>query len=117
MPNYTIDLKGEYLGRAASKIAYLLQGKDSSSYEHRKVGDNTVVIKNAHLVKISGRKAKQKMYYRHSGKLGNLKKIKYGDAFRKNPEWVVRHAVNGMLPKNRLQAKRMRLLIFEKKNE
>jgi large subunit ribosomal protein L13 len=116
MSDHIVDVKNEYLGRAASKIAYLLQGKDTAEYEHMKVGKNRVIVKNAKLIKISGRKANQKVYYRHSGRPGNLKKINYKDAFTKNPEWVIRHAVRGMLPKNKLQAKRMKMLTFEKED-
>ena len=114
MAKHVIDAKNVPLGRVATKAAVLLQGKDSPAYEPRKAGENEVVIKNAHLVKITGRKADEKVYYRHSGQPGNLKKISYKDALRKNPEWVVRHAVRGMLPKNRLQKERLKKLIFEK---
>lgn len=108
-----IDLKDQNLGRAASKIAHMLQGKDDPSYQKNKVIDGEVIIKNAHLIKVSGRKEEQKKYYRHSGRPGHLKTITYKAAFARSPEWVVRNAVKGMLPKNRLQSERMKLLKFE----
>ena len=112
MKEHIIDAKGEPLGRVAAKAARLLQAKDSTSYAPNKVGDK-VVIHNASLVKITGKKAEQKIYYRHMGKPGNLRKTIYKDAFAKNPEWVVRHAISGMLPKNRLRAPRLKMLTFK----
>lgn len=113
MEEITVDAKDKPLGRVASKIAELLQGKRSAHYAPHKLGGVRVVVKNAHLVRVSGEKAKQKVYYRHSGKPGNLKKVTYQDAFARSPEWVIRHAVSGMLPKNRLRARRMKMLRFE----
>lgn len=113
MREYTVDAKDQPLGRVATRVAYLLQGKEKPDYAPHKEGGVGVVVKNAHLVKVSGRKAEQKVYYRHSGKPGNLKKISYRGAFEKSPEWVIRHAVSGMLPKNRLRSRRMRMLRFE----
>ena len=112
MKEHVIDAKGETLGRVATKAASLLQAKDSPSYAPNKVG-NKVVIQNASLVKVTGKKAEQKIYYRHMGRPGHLKKTKYKDAFAKNPEWVVRHAISGMLPKNRLRAQRLKMLTFK----
>jgi len=112
MKEHIIDAKGETLGRIAAKTASLLQAKDSVSYAPNKTG-NRVVILNADKVKITGRKADQKVYYRHMGKPGNLKKTTYKNAFAKSPEWVVRHAVSGMLPKNRLRDERLKMLLFK----
>jgi len=112
MEERTIDAKGETLGRLAVRVAKSLQAKDSASYAPNKVG-NKVVVLNADKVKISGRKADQKIYYRQSKKPGHLKKTTYRDAFGKNPEWVIRHAVSGMLPKNRLRDQRLKLLHFK----
>lgn len=108
------DAKNKTLGRLAADIAKVLQGKDNPSFLPYKLTDVKVSVKNAHLVKISGAKAEKKVYYRHSGRPGHLKTTKYRDIFDKNPEWVVRHAILGMLPKNRLRAKRIKLLTFEK---
>jgi len=111
--DYIIDAKNKRLGRLASEIAVILQGKKSASYEPRLEGSDRVIVKNVDKIVLTGRKSKQKRYYRHSGPLGHLKVKKYEDVFKKNPAWVLRHAVRLMLPKNRLQAKRMKRLIIE----
>ena len=107
------DAKNKPLGRLSSEIARVLQGKDKPSFAPNKARDVKITVKNAHLVKLSGAKALQKVYYRHSGRPGHLKTTKYQDIFAKDPKWVLRHAVLGMLPKNRLRAKRIRFLTFE----
>ena len=113
MTEHIVDAKGETLGRVAVKIAGFLQSKDSPSYAPHKLGEVKVVIKNVGLIKVTGKKADQKIYYRHSGKPGHLKKTTYKEAFAKNPEWVIRHAVSGMLPKNRLRSRRLKLMEFK----
>ncbi len=107
-----IDAKNQALGRLAVQIALKLQGKGSPSYAPNKIGGNKIVVLNVNLIKLTGRKAAQKVYYRHSGQLGHLKKMSYADVFAKRPEWVLKHAVLGMLPKNRLRAERIKLLKF-----
>ena len=114
MQEVTLDAKNKPLGRLSTEIARLLQGKDKPGFAPNKLADIRVTVKNAHLVKISGAKAQQKVYYRHTGRPGHLKTTKYKDIFAKNPEWVIRHAVMGMLPKNRLRAQRIKLLTLEK---
>lgn len=110
---YIIDAKNKRLGRLASEIAAILQGKKNPSYEPRLEGNDRVVVKNVSQMILSGRKIKQKVYYRHTGPLGHLKIKKYEDIFKKRPAWVLRHAVRLMLPKNRLAAKRLKRLIIE----
>jgi len=112
--DHIIDVKNKRLGRVATEIAGILQGKHRVDYEPKKSGDDRVIVKNAAKLGVSGRKAAQKVYYKHTGPLGHLKETKYADAFEKDPAWVLRHAVNLMLPKNKLRAKRMRRLIIEK---
>lgn len=114
MSKEIIDAKDKTLGRLASEVALTIQGKRKSSFAPHKLADISVVVKNPHLVKISGAKVNQKVYYRHSGRPGHLKTTKYREIFAKNPEWVIKHAVLGMLPKNRLRAQRIKLLTFEK---
>lgn len=109
-----IDVKGQSLGRAAAKIAIILQGKDKASYSQRKVGDARVVVKNIKLIKVTGKKPDQKIYYHHTGPLGHLKERKYRGVFERKPDFVLWHAVRGMLPKNALRAKRLKNLIIEK---
>jgi len=113
MREYVIDAEGETLGRVATKAAQVLQAKDLPSYKPNEVGDSKVIVKNADKIKVSGNKADQKIYYRHSGRPGHLKKTVYKDVFEKNPELVIRKAIYGMLPKNKLRAKRLKLLTFE----
>ncbi len=110
---YVIDATGKKLGRLSSEIAAILQGKKSPHWEPRLPGQDKVVVKNVTKMVVSGRKAKQKVYYRHTGPLGHLKKRTYQQMFEKNPAWVLRHAVRLMLPKNRLLKKRMKRLIIE----
>jgi len=108
-----IDAKKQRLGRLASQIASVLQNKGSVDYNPRLEGGNKVIVKNVSGIEISGKKAEQKIYYHHTGYIGNLKEKTYEEAFAKDPKWVLRHAVRGMLPKNRLQSKRLKNLIIE----
>jgi large subunit ribosomal protein L13 len=110
---YTIDVKNKRLGRVASEVAVILQGKQHVAYDPRLSGTDRVRIKNISGLTVSGSKYEEKMYYHHAGALGHLKEQKFADVFEKKPAWVLRHAVNSMLPKNRLRAKRMRRLIIE----
>jgi large subunit ribosomal protein L13 len=110
---YTIDAKNKRLGRLASDIAVILQGKKHASYNPKDCGDDKVIVKNIKNIVVTGKKATQKIYYKHAGKLGHLKEKKYADVFEKNPGWVLRHAVNLMLPKNKLRAKRIKRLVIE----
>ncbi|HDH31452.1 MAG TPA: 50S ribosomal protein L13 [Candidatus Wolfebacteria bacterium] len=114
MKNITIDAKNKKLGRLASKIALILQGKDSPKYEPRLEGDNQVIIKNIDKIEISGKKFKDKVYYHHTTQIGHLKKQTLQQIWEKNgPAEVLRRAVMGMLPKNKLQAKRIKKLVIE----
>ncbi len=99
---FLIDADGKKLGRLASEIARRLRGKHKAVYTpHVDTGDYIVVI-NAEKVAITGNKAKDKMYYRHSGYLGGLKEINFEDLIQTAPELVIETAVKGMLPKNPL---------------
>src|SRR4030042_4921569 len=108
MTDDTIDAKGKSLGRLASEIAVLLQGKNTASYEARKTGDNRVIINNIRLVRVTGKKAEQKIYHRYSNRPGHLKSMKYREVFARNTKQVLVSAVRGMLPRNKLLAKRIR---------
>lgn len=109
---YQIDAQGKKLGRLASEIAIILQGKKNPDYSPRVEGTDSVVVKNVQGVELTGKKTLQKMYYKHKGKLGHLKETKFENIFEKNPAWVVRHAVRLMLPKNKLSARRMKRMKF-----
>lgn len=111
--NYEINAKGKRLGRLASHIAGILQGKHSTSYEPRLEGSDRVEVTNVKELALSERKLIGKFYYRHTGPLGHLKVRSLKDVFAKNPAWVVRNAVRLMLPKNKLLARRMKRLIIK----
>ena len=102
---YLIDCSGKKLGRLSVLIANILRGKNKPEYTpNSDVGDFVVLI-NAERIEISGNKSKDKIYYKHTGYPGNLKEINFQDLLNKDPEKVLRNAVKGMLPKNRLNRK------------
>jgi len=102
-----IDANGKTLGRLATQIADMLRGKRKPTYTpHIDVGDFVVVI-NAEKIAVTGDKLHQKMYYRHSGYPGGLKKRTLNDMLERRPEEVIRLAVKGMLPRNRLGRKQL----------
>ena len=113
MAEIILDAKNKRLGRLASDIAVILQGKKIPDYETRLPGKDSVRVKNIKEITLSGRKETNKVYYKHTGPLGHLKVRKFTDVFAKNPAWVLRHAVRLMLPKNRLQKVRLKKLIIE----
>ena len=99
---YVVDATGLTLGRLASQIASVLRGKHKPIFSpHMDCGDFVIVI-NAEKVRVTGDKLDQKMYYRHSGYPGGLKTISLRDQMKQHPDRVIRLAVRGMLPKNRL---------------
>ena len=99
---HLIDAADRPLGRLATEVATLLRGKHKPAFHpSQDIGDYVVVV-NAGKVAVTGRKLERKVYYRHSGHLGNLKETTLKDLLAKRPERVIEHAVRGMLPKNRL---------------
>ena len=105
-----VDANGAVLGRLATTVASRLQGKHNPLYTpHVDTGDWIVVI-NADKIVLTGRKLDQKQYYRHSGYIGGLTSISAGDLIEKKPEDLIRFAVKGMLPKNRLGKKQLKKL-------
>lgn len=102
---WIVDANGAVLGRLATRIAATLRGKHNPMFTpHVDMGDSVIVI-NADKIMLSGRKMEQKNYYRHSGYIGGLKTITAKKLMEKNPEDLIRIAVKGMLPKNRLGRK------------
>jgi large subunit ribosomal protein L13 len=100
-----IDAKGKILGRLATRIATILRGKDKEYFiPYWDVGDYVIVI-NASKIKVTGNKIKDKLYYKHSGYMGNLKVKTLEQMMKKNPSEVVYLAVKRMLPKNKLNRK------------
>jgi len=105
-----VDAEGKILGRMATEIAAILRGKTKPTYTpHADAGDFVVVI-NAEKVALTGRKCSQKMYYHHSGYPGGIKAISAEKLRQKRPEEIIRKAVWGMLPKNRLGRKLIKKL-------
>ncbi len=99
---YSIDAEGKTLGRLASEIATLLRGKHKPIFTpHMDAGDYVVVV-NAAKVVLTGEKLEKKIYYRHSGYVGGLKKTTAKEMLQKRPQNLIRLAVKGMLPKNSL---------------
>ena len=107
---YVVDATNAVLGRLATKVARMLIGKDKPSFTpYLDSGDHVVVI-NADKVRLTGNKLEQKVYHSHSGYPGGLKTVPVSRVRETRPEWVVREAVLGMLPKNKLRARRARKL-------
>ena len=99
---FVVDAAGKRLGRLATEIAFRLRGKHKPEYtQHMDVGDHIVVI-NAGQITITGKKAQQKIYYRYTGYVGNMKSITFEQQRATHPERIIEHAVKGMLPKNPL---------------
>ncbi len=99
---WVIDAEGETLGRLATRVATILRGKHKPAYTpHLDLGDYVVVI-NAAKVAVTGRRLDQKTYYRHSGYPGGLSETTLRSMLAKHPDRVIRLAVRGMLPRNRL---------------
>ncbi len=100
-----IDATDQVLGRLASQVAYRIRGKHNPLFTpHVDTGDWVVVI-NADKIRLTGNKLADKTYYRHSGYVGSLKSLTAGELLEKKPEQVLKKAVQGMLPKNRLGRK------------
>ena len=99
---YVVDAKGHTLGRLASEVANILRGKNKPIYTpHIDTGDYVIIV-NADKIKVSGKKLEQKMYYHHSGYVGGMKETTLKEMLAKKPEYVIEHAVKGMLPKGPL---------------
>lgn len=107
---HVVDAEGVPLGRLSSAVARLLTGKHKPTYApHVDTGDFVIVV-NADKALLTGRKEEQKVYYRHSGKPGNLRQETAGELRQRRPTRLVELAVRGMLPKNRLGRKQLRKL-------
>ena len=107
---FVVDARGQRLGLLASRIAVVLEGKHKPTYAtHLDSGDHVIVL-NAASIEVSGDKLAAKMYSRHSGYPGGLRQETLGDLLQRRPEEVIRRAVKGMLPRNKLGAQQLRKL-------
>jgi len=107
---YVLDATDQVLGRLATKVARILIGKDKPSFTpYLDSGDHVVVI-NADKVRLTGNKVEQKVYYSHSGYPGGLKEVPAKRLRVNKADWMIREAVLGMLPKNKLRARRAKKL-------
>jgi len=110
---HVVNASGKILGRLAAEVAILLMGKHKPIVSRSLDTGDYVVIINAEKVRVSGNKAKQKLYYRHSGYPGGLKSISLEKMMQTHPTRVIEHAVRGMLPHNRLGAQmRKKLKVY-----
>ena len=107
---YIVDAKDRILGRLAAKVATILMGKDKVIYSpHQDVGDEVIVV-NASKIRTTGKKLSQKVYSRYSAYPGGLNQETLETVLKKKPEYVITHAVKGMLPKNKLGEKLLKKL-------
>ena len=104
-----VDADGVVLGRLATEVARIIRGKHKPQYTpHMDTGDNVIVI-NASKVKVTGRKAEQKQYFRHTGYMGHARFTPFARMLETHPERIIEKAVYGMLPKTTLGRQRLRL--------
>ena len=107
---YVVDARDKVLGRLATRVATILRGKDKVLYSpHQDVGDEVIVI-NASKVRVTGKKLSQKTYSRYSAYPGGITTENLETVMKKRPEFVIRHAVQGMLPRNKLGRKLIKKL-------
>jgi large subunit ribosomal protein L13 len=111
---HEIDASGKVLGRLATEIARLLIGKHKADYRPNADMGDTVRVKNASAIVLTGDKMNQKVYHHYSQYPGGMKTRKVRDQMAKNPGWVIRSAVDRMLPKNTLRARRLKRLMIVK---
>ena len=110
---HTIDATDRILGKLAVEVSVLLRGKNKPGFAPNKDMGDFVVVKNVSKMKFTGNKLSNKKYYRHSGYLGSLKETVLEDLLREKPNEVLRKAVKGMLPKNKLSDQLINRLKFE----
>jgi large subunit ribosomal protein L13 len=114
---FVVDAEDKVLGRLATEIATILRGKHKPTYTpHVDCGDHVIVI-NAEKIRVTGKKAEQKVYRRHSMYPGGLKEVPYKRMMAKKPEFILYEAVRGMLPHNSLGRKMIRKLRVYKGSE
>jgi large subunit ribosomal protein L13 len=110
--DYHIDAKNKVLGRVATDISLILQGKKSATFERNRVSADKVYVTNYDSIVVTGKKATDKVYYKHTGYVGHLKEKSFEQHMAADPRFVLRHAVRKMLPRNFLTQQRIKNLIF-----
>ena len=114
---YIVDAAGKPLGKVAAQVAVILTGKHRPDYTPHVDGGDCVIVLNAAQVVLTGKKMTDKMYRHHTGHIGGLKEVSYGELLATEPEKVMKLAVKGMLPKNKLAANMMaRLRVYADAN-
>ena len=114
---YIVDAGGQTLGRLASKIVKILIGKDTPNFDPSVINKAKVIVINAAQIRVTGNKFDQKRYYRHSGYPGGLKVTPFSELMKKKPTEVIKKAVSGMLPKNKLRRGRLNNLKIYKDDQ
>ncbi len=110
---HTIDAKDKVLGRLAVDIALLLRGKNKPTFAAHKDEGDFVIVQNASKIKVTGKKMEDKIYYRHTGYIGGLKKRTMKELISKKPGEALRKAVYGMIPDNKLRKDQIKRLKIE----
>ncbi len=109
----TLDAQGQSAGRLASQISMILQGKHTASFKPNLAGESIVTVINLKQLVFKGTKPLSKIYYHHTGYIGHLKEETLKHLWERNPKLVLKKAVYGMLPKNKLRALRIKRLIIK----
>ncbi|GAB4193070.1 MAG: 50S ribosomal protein L13 [Simkaniaceae bacterium] len=116
---FLLDASGKTLGRFACEVAKILRGKHKASFTPHIDGGDGVIIINAEKILVTGSKEAQKMYRYYTGAIGGLRELTYREMQQKKPDYIIRHAVKGMMPKTKLaksQLKRLRIYAGEQHN-
>ena len=101
---YIVDAENKPLGKVAAQVAMILMGKHRPDYTPHVDGGDCVIVTNAAKIVLTGKKASDKFYRHHTGHIGGLKEVSYGELLATNPEKLVKIAVKGMLPKNKISS-------------
>ncbi len=107
---YVVDVAGKTLGRVTTEISRMLIGKHKPTYTPHTDNGDFIIVLNADKIALSGSKEGQKEYFRHSGYFGSEKFTTVAEMREKHPERIIAHAVSGMLPKNKMRARRLKRL-------
>lgn len=116
---FTLDATGKTLGRFAAEVTKILRGKHRPNFTPHADGGDGVIIINASKIHVTGNKEAQKIYRYHTGAVGGMKEIRYRTMISKKPEYVLEHAIKGMMPKTRIansQLRRLRIFAGEQHN-